>query len=735
MLDQLDATYVQADRLLTVTSPLGNNKLLLVSLNGEEQVSQLFRFELELIADNDTEVPFDKILGHKVTAHIAAPGGGHRHISGICCAFSQGGRDAYFTSYQAVIVPEVWFLTRKAQSRIFQAKTVKEILKKVFTGFQVHEDLRGDYQPRNYCVQYRETDFNFASRLMEEEGIFYFFEHEQNSHTMVYADHPGAHQNVPFESTATFAPLETTNVVEDRVTEWQKTQSLRSTKFLLWDHSFELPHKHLEAEETLTRRARVGTTSHNFLMGDPNLLEVYDWPGEYAQRFDGVNPARQATGDVQKVFQDNKRTVEIRMQQEAAEVFSVVGVSKLRQLTAGFRFKLKDHFNADGDYVLTSVRHDAQMTSNYRSHDMDEMVYENGFTCLPDSVPFRPQRVTPKPVIQGTQTAVVVGPKGEEIYTDKYGRVKVQFHWDREGKNDEKSSCWIRVAQPMAGRRWGSSFWPRVGQEVLVDFLEGDPDRPVIIGCLYNADQMPPYLGEGPDDKHKDDNRLSGVKSSSTKEGKGFNEWRFDDTRGKEQVFVHAQRNMDLRVEADSMEKVGGSRHLIVGGKDKDGNLFGDQCEQVYRDKHLHVLRHLVKHVEGNIQFLVGLGSAPGGGDYDVHIEKNLTEKVGQNLHLTVGAERQEKIGTDQILEAGNEIHLKAGMKVVIDAGVELTVKGAGGFLKIDASGVTIEGTFVKINCGGAAGAAKSASPGEPKDAKPNEVAQADQAATGQKST
>ena len=198
------------------------------------------------------------------------------------------------------------------------------------------------------------------------------------------------------------------------------------------------------------------------------------------------------------------------------------GGSRLRQLTAGHRFTLKEHFDANGPYVLTSVSHTARMTSDYRSGQTeDEVAYENSFTCIPAALPFRPQRVTPKPVVHGTQTAVVVGPKGEELYTDKYGRVKVQFHWDREGKNDEKSSCWIRVSQPIAGKRWGASFWPRIGQEVVVDYLEGDPDQPIIIGTVYNADQMPGYLGKGPDSKHADDNKVTGFKSNTTKGGKG----------------------------------------------------------------------------------------------------------------------------------------------------------------------------------------------------------------------
>jgi type VI secretion system secreted protein VgrG len=727
-------TYQQANRLLTVTTPLGDDKLLLIGLTGTEAISELFQIQLEVIATNETDVPFDQLLGKKVTARVMAPGGNRRYLSGICNRVVQGGRDPIFTYYRLEIVPELWFLTRKAQSRIFQQLSVPDILKQVFQGLSVQMQVKGKYEQRDYCVQYRETDFNFASRLMEEEGIFYFFTHASGDHTMVVADLPDAHPDVPFESQATYAPLDNTNVIEDRITSWEKQQYLRSMKTTLWDHTFELPHKHVDADSRIQDTVQVGTVSHKLKLGDAEKLELYDWPGEYAQRFDGVGPDRQdRADDIKKINTDNQRTAAIRMQQEAAPALLVSGSSRLRQLTSGHRFTLQEHFNADGPYVLTSVSHSARMTSDYRSGQMDEIAYDNAFTAMPFGLPFRPQRVTPKPVVPGTQSAVVVGPPGQELYTDKYGRVKVQFHWDRQGKNNETSSCWIRVGQLAAGRRWGTSHWPRIGQEVIVDYLEGDPDQPIIVGMVYNADQMPPYLGEGPDSKHKDDNKLSGFKSNTTMGGSGFNEWRFDDTKSKQQIFIHAERNMDTRVKNDAMESVQNNRHSIVG-MEKTKDQAGDYNEEIWRDKQMHVHRHQVEHIEGSVQLLIGKGSASGGGNHDISIENNRTEKVGQNLHLAVGGERQEKIGTNQILEAGNEISLKAGMQVVIESGMSLTIKGAGGFVKIDASGVTIQGTLVKINCGGAPDQAQSASPNAPQEANPSNPNQADDATTGNKS-
>ena len=728
------ATYQQADRFLTATTPLGPDKLLLIGLDGSEAISQLFHFELDMIAENETKVPFDQVLGKKVTANVKAPGGKVRHFSGICNRIAQGGRDQFFTTFRLGVVPEAWFLTRRVQSRIFQQMSVPDILKKVFAGLSVKYQLRGKYEPRDYCVQYRESDFDFASRLMEEEGVFYFFKHADGAHTMVLGDTPDAHVDVPFDPDAVFEPIADSGVAEDRITAWEKAQDLRSMKVTLWDHSFELPHKHLEADKQIQDGVQVGTVNHKLKLGSPDKLELYDWPGGYAQRFDGVDPGGgERPADIQKIFEDNRRTVQLRMEEEAAAALSITGTSRLRQLTAGHRFSLKRHFDADGAYVLTSIRHSARMTGDYRSGDFGGAAYENAFACIPQAVPFRPRRRTPKPVVSGPQSAVVVGPKGEELYTDKYGRVKVQFHWDREGKNDEKSSCWVRVAQPIAGKRWGASFWPRIGQEVVVDHQEGDPDQPIIIGSVYNADQMPAYLGKAPDSKHADDNKVSGIKSNTTKGGSGFNELRFNDAKDKQQIFIHAERDMDTRVKNDGMEWVRNNRHSIVGTDDVKDKA-GDFNEEIWRDQNVHVHRHRIEHVEGSVQLLIGAGAASGGGDHDVSIENDRTESVGGNQSLTVGGAREEKIGTNQILEAGEEIHLKAGMKVVIDAGMELTIKAAGGFVKIDATGVTIEGTMVKINSGGAAGPARSASPKSPKQAKPAQPKQADDAVTGQKS-
>ncbi|MDG3005796.1 type VI secretion system Vgr family protein [Paludisphaera mucosa] len=721
--------YSQAQRAFSITTPLGPDRLFLVGLRGSEAISQLFHFELDLIAENAENVAFDQLLGKNVAIRMKAPGGKTRHIHGICSRFSQGGRDATFTSYGMEVVPEAWFLTRRTQSRIFQHLTIPEILKKVLAGLSVKFEIQGVFDPRDYCVQYRETDFAFASRLMEEEGIYYYFTHDEAGHKMVVANAPASHVQVPFGSTVEYMAVEGTGVEEDRLTSLEKAQELRSMKVVLWDHCFELPHKHLEAEKLIQETVQVGKVGHKLRLGEPDRLELYDWPGGYAQRHDGVEKGGgEQPSDVQKIYQDNKRTTEIRMQAEAAAAVELSGAGHFRQFTAGHGFTLKEHFNADGPYILTSVVHEARTTSDYRSGEFGETVYQNTFTCIPAGLPFRPRRTTPRPIVPGTQTAVVVGPKGEEVFVDKYGRVKVQFHWDREGKSDANSSCWIRVAQSTAGKQWGGHFWPRVGQEVVVDYLEGDVDQPIIVGSVYNPDQMPSYRLADSNDKGRKGKLISGLKSNSSLGGSGHNEFRFYDEKEKEQIFIHAQRDMETRVRKDRIELVQGSHHSIIGGENPPYGGGGDLTEEIGRDHDAHVKGRRVEHVDRDAELYVG-------GKQDILVRDARTENVGGDQQLIVGGDRQEKIGKSHITQAAQEIHLKAGMKVVIEAGIELTIKAGGGFVKIDASGVTIQGMMVKINCGGAADSAKSANPKELKKPAPKKPKEADDSQTGHKSS
>jgi type VI secretion system secreted protein VgrG len=487
--------YTQVHRPMAVTTPLGPDALLLIGFAGQEGISRPFKFELDLLAENKTTVAFDKLLGQNVTVALELPDGKDRYFSGIVSRFSQGQRDARFTEYQAEVVPRLWLWTRRVQSRIFHQTTVPDILKNVLEGLDVTYEIQGTFHPRDYCVQYRESDFAFASRLMEEEGLYYFFKHTAGGHTMVVANTPQSHPDVPGPSKVTYEMIVGGVRHDDRVFEWEKVQELRSGKLKLWDHSFELPHQHLEGQRAIQDSVPVGTVTHKLNVGGNDRLLIHNYPGGYAQRFDGVDPGGgDRAGDLSKIFQDAERTAAIRMQQEALKSVEIRGAGNCRQFIPGHKFALQRHFNADGSYVLATVRHVAQLTGAYSTgqNGHKTFTYENTFTCIPAGLPFRPTQATPKPAITGPQTAVVVGPPGEKIFCDKYGRVKVKFHWDPDPKKDADSSCWIRVSNNWGGSRWGGMFVPHVGQEVIVEFEEGDPDRPLITGRVYNAECMPP---------------------------------------------------------------------------------------------------------------------------------------------------------------------------------------------------------------------------------------------------
>ena len=642
--------YVQADRPLTVTTPIGADKLLMRGFSGHEGVSQLFRFQLDLIAESTTDVAFDKLIGQPITIHLQMADKKKRHFNGLCVRFSEGERnqveDSLFTSYRAEIVPKFWLLTHIAQSRIFQHISVPDILKKVLVGFDVSYDIRGKFEPRDFCVQYRETDFNFASRLMEEEGIFYFFKHTDGNHTMVVSNASDAFVDVTGNSKITYENWEGTGFREDdRIFDWEKFQELRSGKYKLWDHSFELPHEHLEAEKTIQDSVGLGKVSHKLKIANNDKLELYDWPGEYAQRFDGVNKGGgDQAGEIQKIFTDNKRTVEIRMQEEALPSLVVQGASNCRQFTSGHKFKLLEHFSGEGGpYVLTTVTHSATGGGTYRGGLTGEAFgYTNQFTCIPQALPFRPPRLTPKPVVQGSQTAVVVGPSGEEIFTDKYSRVKVQFHWDREGKKNEDSSCWIRVATHWAGKQWGMIHIPRIGQEVVVDFLEGDPDQPIIVGSVYNAEMMPPYQLPG-------DKTQSGIKTRSSMKGgtENFNEICFEDKKGQELLYIRAEKDMTVAVESDEAHWV---------GHDREKTIDHDENDTIHHDWTIQV--------DNNRTAKIGMDDS---------------ERVGMSQTIQIGTSQSETIGTSQTLTVtANQSETVGGSKSVSVAGTQsVTVGGS----------------------------------------------------------
>lgn len=695
------ATTTQANRLMAIYTPLGEDFFLINKVSASESLSELYSYEVELLHEEEkagftpTAVDPTKIIGQGVTIEITQRDGTTRQFTGMVNRFSQGTRHARFSFYYATIVPNVWLLTQIFQSRIFQQKSVPEILKIIFEGFDVSYEIQGTFEPRNYCVQYRETDFDFASRLMEEEGIYYYFEHADGKHKMVIANTPQSHRDCPSKSTIPFF-LDVSRAQEDFITSistWQTDYNLQTGKVTLWDHNFQLPGKKLEADKPSV-----------FSVGGNQELESYDFPAGYARKYDGISKdGGEQPAELQKIFEDNWKTAEVRMQALDGRYKTAIGSSDCSSMSAGYRFQMTRHPNSseNGKYVLTSIVHEIEQNPAYVTDDHTDQPYRNTFNCMAHgagATPFRPVRKTAKPMIYGSQTAIVVGPAGEEIFTDKYGRVKVQFHWDREGQGDAFSSCWVRVAQSWAGNRWGMMFIPRIGMEVVVHFLEGDPDQPIITGCVYNPSTMPPYTL--PDHKTK-----MTIKSDSSKGGGGFNEIRFEDKKGEEQIFMHGQKDQDIRIRNTRRELIGNDRHLIVK-RDKREKIERDKHIIIERDEIIKIERDLHRHVEGKIAF-----------------------KTDQSFSHDIGQGKSEKVGGNYAIEAG-QYNVKA-KTIVLEAETGLTIKVGGNFVTVNAAGVQINGTMVLINSGGAALPLMPGSPVPPLD--PDEAEIADNADPGSK--
>lgn len=629
--------YTQTGRPIRLDTPLGEDVLLLEEFTGAEGVSQQFSFHLRAVSTNGALPLGEGLLQKPVVVTLALPGGESRFIHGIVSRAVQLERSKGLTTYHLEIVPWSWFLSLVTDCRIFKKKSVKEIITQIFedqsfTDFKF--SLAGSYQ-REYCVQYRETSLDFISRLMEEEGMFYFFEHTADKHTLVIADAQSRFSPCAFKPDVEYGLSADSTLDQDVVRTIAMEHSVRSRTVSLTDYDFQKPKVDLGVRATTSR------------------YDLYDYPGRYYSRDIGEHYAK------------------VQLEEHEAQRFVLAGTGNCRQFIAGYTFNLKDISGqtADDTFLLLSVAHSASATS-YRSDGLEPFIYENHFQAIPSAVTYRPPRLTRRPLVQGTQTAVVVGPAGEEFnVVDKYGRVEVHFFWDREDKN----SCPVRVSQSWAGKNWGAIQIPRIGQEVVVDFLEGDPDRPLIIGRVYNAEQMPPY--DLPADQ-----TISGVKSRSSKGGgaANYNEIILEDKKGQEFIRIHAEKDMHEFVENDSYEYIKNDRHLIVDGS---------QAESVTGDKHLT-------------------------------IKGEQREAVTGDVSIKIGGKHNAKVGSVYSLDSGQEIHLKGGMKVIIEAGMQISLIGAGGFIDIGPAGVTIQGTLVQINSGGSHGAGTAAQPQAPKDPK-----------------
>ncbi len=680
------------------------------SFSGHEAISELFSFAIELAVGDDA-LDFAAIVGAKATLSLHNADS-KRDISGIINRLEQRGTSTWHTSYNAELVPKVWLLTQRYDCRIFQEQTVPDIIKNVFSkaglGDAIKFNLRGSFPQRAYCVQYRETDWNFVSRLMEEEGIYYFFETAESGTTLIIANTPQNHLDIDGETKVPFRAPTGMGESDEWIHEISFAQRVRSGKVTLRDYNFTTPSLTLNKDKTSESS-----------QGGNSKLEIYDYPGIY------------------EVDDNGGRLAEIRLQSVLARAKELIGQSVCRRLAAGYKFELVDAPRTDfnGKYVMTRLQHDGQQPIG-ENQQGSQYSYDNSFRAIPADVPFRPVRVTPKPIVEGVQTAVVTGPGGEEIYTDKFGRVKVQFPWDREGKKDDKTSCWIRVAQLWAGEGWGAMFIPRIGHEVIVDFIEGDPDRPIITGRVYNAANMPPYALDGEKTK-------STIKSNSSKGGGGFNEYRFEDKKGSEEIYQHGQKDLTivtnndknqstghdetLKIGNDRSKSVGNNETTTVGanrtetvGKDETITINGNRAETVAKNEAISIGGNRSETVSKNETISIDGGRTESvAKDESVSIGGSRSASIGKNESITVTGDKTESvdkgltqsISTDMSVTVGKSYSISVGKAfkctvkegVMISSDKEITLKCGDASIVMKKDGtISIKGKDIKIKGSGA---------------------------------
>ena len=623
-----------------------------LEFKGREAISQPYRFDLELVSERP-DLELESLLHRPAFLAFAPAGSG---IHGLVYQAGQGESGKRLTRYRLTLVPQLAYLAHRTNQRIFQHLSVPHIVAKVLEEHGIQADAYRFqlgpviYPPREYCVQYDESDLHFIQRLCEEEGIHYHFQHSADGHVLVFGD-----DQTVFHKLATTAYQQDSGLVADQpvIKRFGLRLETRTSRVTRRDYDFEKPRLTMEAA---------------FHSDFQPALEDYDYPGRFTERARGKHLS-------QRALERHRHDYEL------AE-----GESDQPRLVSGHFLPLTEHPCNDWNqlWLLNEVLHEGKqpqvleesVTSDVDSGDGFVQGYRNRFSATPWDIPFRPALRHPKPRILGSQTAEVTGPVGEEIHCDEYGRVKVQFHWDRHGQADDKTSCWLRVSSSWAGDRYGGIAIPRVGMEVLVTFLEGDPDQPLVTGCLYHKEHQVPY--DLPANKTR-----TVFKTLSSPGGGGYNELRIEDRKGTEQIYLHAQRDWDENIEQDQKIRVGHERHDTV-----EANSYSEFRAEEHRTTHA-----------------------------------DRKSEVRVSDHLTVGNSQHLKIGSGQFVEAGQEIHLSSGLKVVLEAGSELTFKAGGSFVKLDAGGVTLVGPVVRVNSGGTSGSGAGAAPISPDLPKPADTA------------
>ena len=629
--------FNQASRLAKITSPLGPDVLLLNAMGGGEELGRLFTYELQLTS-LDANIDLNQLLGKPMSVGLQLADGGERHFHGIVARCSQDIDQGQFASYQVVLRPWFWLLSRTSDCRIFQNLSIPQIIKQVFRdlGFSDFEDaLSRPYREWEYCVQYRETSFDFVSRLMEQEGIYYFFRHEQDRHVLVLADAYGAHTTVPGYASIPYYPKDEQQRERDHMHNWHLAQQVQPGSLELNDYDFQRPSASIDVRSAMPRPHTAGD------------YPLYDYPGTYVQSQDGEHYARTRIEALQTLheqieFSGNARGL------GSGHLFSLTGFSRQDQ---------------NREYLIVGIRYHITQESLESGGGSGAAQFSSSLNCIDAQQSFRPLASTHRPIVKGPQTALVVGPKGEEIWTDQYGRVKVHFYWDRHDQSNENSSCWIRVSQSWAGKNWGSMQIPRIGQEVIVSFLEGDPDRPIITGRVYNAEQTVPY--DLPENATQ-----SGMKSRSSKGGTpaNFNEIRMEDKKGLEQLYIHAERNQDIVVEVDESHSVGHDRNKSIG-HNETVTIGNNRLRIVKQEDILSVGQRKTDS-----------------------ISQSYVIEVGENLRLVCGESILELNASGQINLTGVQISFYASGDAEFNTGGVLHLNNGGG------AGATPDGQGVKAS-------------------------------------
>jgi type VI secretion system secreted protein VgrG len=668
--------------LMKLRSAAGDG-LLLRSLSARETMSRLFEFQITAYSA-DPNLAADDLLGTPVAVSVDLGDGTLRWFHGVVAAFGIDGHDGRFHRYRLVARPWLWLLTRSSDIRIFQDQTAPEIIKSVFGEYASHfvDELSASYTERSYCVQYRESDFNFVSRLMEDEGIFYYFRHSQDKHELVLADSASTHVVAAGFESVDYIEGDLELAERQALNRWRMRHEIQTGQVTLGDYHFETPSTSLISTTATTDR-RHAEAEH----------EVYDHPGLHTVKGDGDTRAQ------------------LRVDAFASRHTRYTGEGNVPGLVVGARFALAEHPRQDQntEYIVLStqieLRQRREESVGYEADGSDDegRLVHCQVVAQAASDPYRPARTTPRPTVGGLQTAKVVGSGNDgAIHVDEHGRVKVQFHWDRLGSNDENSSCWLRVASQWAGNGWGMISLPRIGQEVVVAFLEGDPDRPLVVGSVHNPEQKPPYA-------LPDHASVSSLKSRSVGgEADAFNELRFEDKDGEEYVLLQAQKDRLEFVEETLRVEVGKEVHRTVKEQ---------QREKIGGALHLEVVEDMLHKVGGKLQQTVTDAMLFKGGDvWSLKTGSDITAQAGAAISLKSSADMHLKIGSNLGADAAQNVHIKGGMNIVIEGGVQISIKAGGSSIVLGPDGVSITGVMVKINSGGSAGSGSGANPVAPTD-------------------